>query len=157
MVAAKNKTAVMYPNLHDDVLTFLDGIIKPEPRFNKNDETGNEADKDYSTHIMGNFICRNARKGLCPKNGWGSKKIAIVIRRHPNNGYSALVYKQRCKACNKLGIMRIDENSYIERVAYRLKKWAGIHMETLPYTGPRGPPHESHLCEGCMQGYCRSG
>ncbi|KAK4135743.1 hypothetical protein BT67DRAFT_259273 [Trichocladium antarcticum] len=157
MVVARNKTAVMYPNLHDDVLTFLDGTINPEPRFNKNDETGNKVDKDYSTHIMGNFTCRNGFSGHCPNKVWGSKKIAIVIRRYPNHGYNALVFKQRCKSCNSLGIMKIDENSYIERVAYRLKKWAKIPMETLSYTAPRGPPHESHLCEGCKQGYCLGG
>lgn len=144
----------MYPSLHEDVLNILSDAIVPAPWFS---EDGNEHDAtdEYPTNIMGRFSCYNRR---CSKKVWGSKKVAIVIRRYPDNGYNAVVYKQRCKECNKLGVLRLDENSYIERVAYRLKKWAGVPMERPDYT-PRqlGPEHESHLCEGCKQGYCQSG
>jgi len=79
-------------------------------------------------------------------------------RRHSqqcDNTYDAVVFKQRCRTCQHLGTMRINENSYIERVAYRLKKWAGVPMETPEYNAvERGPPHESSLCEGCKAGCC---
>ncbi|KAK3898257.1 zinc-binding domain-containing protein, partial [Staphylotrichum tortipilum] len=69
--------------------------------------------------------------------------------------YDAVVFKQRCRTCQHLDTMRINENSYIERVAYRLKKWTGVPMETPEYNGEeRGPPHESSLCEGCKARCC---
>jgi hypothetical protein len=80
-------------------------------------------------------------------------KIGILIRQFPGNGYNALVFKQRCKECNKLGVLRLDEDSYVERVVYRLKKWAGIHVERPEYSGERGEPHEAELCEACLAGY----
>ncbi|KAK4194030.1 zinc-binding domain-containing protein, partial [Triangularia verruculosa] len=105
--------------------------------------------KDYSTSIMGRFACRNPK---CSSTGWGSKKIAIQIRGFRDNTYDAVVFKQRCRTCQHLGI---NENSYIERVAYRLKKWTGVPMETPEYNAvERGPPHESSLCEGCKAGCC---
>ncbi|KAK4155742.1 zinc-binding domain-containing protein [Chaetomidium leptoderma] len=134
------ETTAMFPSLHEDFnLTGGD----------------DEAIEHYPTYIMGRFECRNKN---CSKNGWGSKKIFIIIRRFPGNGYNAVVYKQCCKSCDKLGTMRIDENSYVERVAYRLKKWAGISMDTPEYNGPKvGPEHESDFCEGCKEGYCQRG
>ena len=68
--------------------------------------------------------------------------------------YNAVVFNQRCKCCTKLGSLKLDKESYVERVAYRLKKWAGITLEKS-YVAPRkGPPHESSLCEGCKRGIC---
>jgi hypothetical protein len=142
----------MFPNLHQDVENALsDESIVPAWWFN---HTGGDTDaiKRYSTNIMGRFECRN--KG-CSKGGWGSKVIAIEIRRYQRNGYNAVVFKQRCRACKKLGAMRLDENSYLERVTYRIKKWAGVEMDTPEYNREkRGPPHESTLCEGCKRGRC---
>ena len=56
---------------------------------------------------------------------------------------------------NKLGALTLDEHSYVERVAYRLKKWAGVRMEQMRYAGKGGLPHRSDLCEGCRRGYCQ--
>ncbi|KAK4038952.1 hypothetical protein C8A01DRAFT_37067 [Parachaetomium inaequale] len=149
---SRNTTA-MFPSLHEDVADALsDAFISPEPWFNP---TGGDDDAItvYDTHIMGRFDCRNP---ACAKQGWGSKKISILIRQYPDNGYNAVVFKQRCKACERVGALRLDENSYVERVTYRLKKWAGIRMETPEYNGNhRGPPHEYDLCEGCKRGYCQ--
>ena len=48
----------------------------------------------------------------------------------------------------------LDE-SYAERVAYRLKKWCGVEVEPPHYNPePKGPPHEIELCEGCKDGHC---
>jgi hypothetical protein len=142
----------MYPSLHQDIMNALsDEFISPEPWFNP---TGSDDDAidQYDTNIMGRFHCRNP---ACPKQGWGSKKIAILIRQYPDNGYNAVVFKQRCKSCQQLGALRLDENSYVERVVYRLKKWAGIYVERPDYDGKLGPPHERALCEGCKRGHCQ--
>ena len=81
--------------------------------------------KDYDTNIMGRFTCRNH---TCSFNGWSSNRIAITIRMYPGARYNARVYNQRCKRCNRLGDPHLDD-SYAERVAYRLKKWCGIDMD----------------------------
>lgn len=80
--------------------------------------------------------------------------VTILIRGYPGNGYNAVVFNQRCKSCNWLGVFTLDKNSYVNRVAYRLKKWAGVHVEKQHYNGKTGPPHESDLCEGCKRGVC---
>ncbi|KAK4233423.1 zinc-binding domain-containing protein [Achaetomium macrosporum] len=144
-----------FPSLHDDILNVLsDEDIMPTPWFNTSGGD-REAMEIYSTNIMGKFRCHNQ---ACPKAGWASKRVAIVIRRYTRNGYNATVFNQRCKSCERLGDLTIDENSYVERVAYRLKKWAGIPVAAV-YTGlKKGPEHEKELCEGCKRGYCeRSG
>ncbi|KAK4245595.1 zinc-binding domain-containing protein [Corynascus novoguineensis] len=152
--SSQNKTA-MFPTLHEDVKNNLSEYsINPEPWFNSN-ENDRTMLEDYSTFVMGRFECHNQN---CAQRGWGSKKIAITIQRFPNNGYNAVVFKQRCKSpgCNRLGRLRLDKNSYVERVTYRLKKWAGIPMETPEYDGfEGGPPHLSKLCEGCKAGRCQ--
>ena len=74
---------------------------------------------------MGKFKCNNH---ACSKGGWGSKKVAIMIRGYPGNGYSAVVFNQCCKACNQLGTLELDEKSYIDRVTYRLKKFGEVSL-----------------------------
>jgi hypothetical protein len=52
--------------------------------------------------------------------------VIIQIRGYSGNGYNAVVFNQRCRSCDWLGALTLDEKSYIDRVAYRLKKWAGV-------------------------------
>ncbi|KAF2759853.1 hypothetical protein EJ05DRAFT_509545 [Pseudovirgaria hyperparasitica] len=111
-------------------------------------------ENEYQTHVMGKFRCVNV---ACDATCWSSKKVAILIRGFSNNGYNAEVFGQRCKSCNNLGLLELDEESYVERVAYRVKKWAGVHAERPVYNGKEGPPHERSLCEGCKRGVCRLG
>ncbi|KAI1632368.1 zinc-binding domain-containing protein [Biscogniauxia mediterranea] len=103
---------------------------------------------------MGKFKCNNGR---CSKDGWSSKKVAITIRGYPGNGYDAIVYNQRCKSCNKLGVLTLDVDSYVERIAYRLKVWAGVSVAQPYYNDGGGPQHEIDLCEGCRHGRCQAG
>ena len=79
------------------------------------------------------------------------------MRRYGVNEYNAVVFNQRCRDCNSLGNLTLDESSYVERVAYRLKKWAGVELQAPPYREKKGPPHKSELCEGCKQGCCQEG
>ncbi|KAK3376038.1 zinc-binding domain-containing protein [Lasiosphaeria ovina] len=175
--AAQDATVTL-PSLHEAVLAATGGLINPSPWFNHSAGLDGEATAvdEYSTNIMAHFQCPNSG---CGRAGWGSKKVGILIRRYysshhdsdinnPNvwplfgagagaeaMGYDAVVFNQRCKRCNGLGAMAVDEGAYVERVAYRLKKWAGVPMATQVYA-PRllGPEHESELCEGCKAGYC---
>jgi hypothetical protein len=78
-----------------------------------------------------------------------------VIREYPNNGYNAVIFNQHCHVCNELGNLSIDKDSYVERVKYRLKKWAGVQMERPHYVKKKGLPHKRDLCEGCKVGCCR--
>ena len=117
----------MYQKLHDDVSRLLE---ENDLHFNfyENDNT-NTCTEKYDINILGRFICCHH---VCGSNGWSSKRIAITIRMYPGAQYNARVYNQRCQKCNKLGEPRLDD-SYAERVAYRLKKWCGIEMDRPIY------------------------
>ena len=146
----ETKVSIMFPSLHQDVVDAIsDSIISP--RFHEHDSDRN-SNQRYSTHVMGKFQCKNS---ACSKGGWASKKVAILIRAYPRNGYNAAVFNQRCQACNQLGTLALDEESYVDRVAYRLKKWADIPVDKPPHSRKKGLPHKSDLCEGCKRGVCR--
>jgi hypothetical protein len=139
----------MYPSLHQDVTKAVFEDIGTT-RFHDND-SGEGSSKEYSTFVIGVFVCEN---NACSGAAWSSGKITLLIRKYPDNGYNAVVFGQRCKSCQRLGRLKLDEQSYIDRVSYRLKKWAGVQMELPPFTLKRTPPHMEELCEGCKGGFC---
>ncbi|KAI6080884.1 zinc-binding domain-containing protein [Hypoxylon rubiginosum] len=139
----------MFPSVHHDVLKVVSSDIS-KPWFNK--QSDRIYNNEYMSHVMGKFKCDNSS---CSNRGWGSKKVAILIRGFSENGYNAVVFNQRCQSCKKLGTLTLDEISYVERVAYRLKKWAGVKVEKQHYVGKKGPPHKEDLCEGCKSGHCQ--
>lgn len=139
----------MFPWLHRNVSTAVSGSI-PRIWFNNND-TDQDSNNEYSTNVMGSFTCSN---DSCSSRGWYSKMVAIHIRRYPGNGYNAVVFSQRCDSCKELGQLKLDRESYVERISYRLKVWAGVPVEKPYYNGKKGLPHKSELCEGCKRGYC---
>jgi hypothetical protein len=141
-----------FPALHPNVADAVSPEI-PSTWFNS-DVSDGAFDEDYNTHVMGKFTCTNKK---CKKRFWGSKKVSIEIRGYDNNGYSAIVYNQSCKDCDELGTFELDIPSYVERVAYRLKRWAGVDMKAPPFGGILGPPHEQDYCEGCKLGKCQQG
>ena len=155
-MATKNKpkqeprASYTFPWLHRDVSKAVS--VEIGSTWFNNKGTKKDANNEYSTKVMGTFRCDNDG---CSTHGWGSKTVAILIRGYPDNGYHAVVFNQRCRSCNKLGTLTLDKNSYVERVAYRLKKWGGVRMEVQHYTGQVGPPHERELCEGCKRGHCQ--
>lgn len=138
----------MYSTLHDDVSRLLekDDLYFD---FHGNDDT-ESCIKEYDTNIMERFICRNR---ACGSNGCSSKRIAIIIRMYPGAKYNARVYNQRCQRCNSLDKSNLDD-SYAERVAYRLKKWFGVEMDRPTYSGHSKGPHQNNLCEECKEGHC---
>ncbi|KAL1839644.1 hypothetical protein VTJ49DRAFT_1305 [Mycothermus thermophilus] len=142
-----------FPDLHGRIAAELAGEnIQPSWWFNSSG-TDHTSTKEHDTHIMGQFECGN---DACRNHGWSSKKVAIQIRQFKGHGYDAVVFNQRCKECESLGLMKIKKNSYVERVSYRLKRWSGINVERPIYEGKEGPPHLRHLCEGCSTGHCKA-
>jgi hypothetical protein len=141
-----------FPALHPNVADAVSPEI-PSTWFNSDSDDA-AFDEKYNTHVMGKFICTNKE---CKKRFWGSKMVSIEIRGYANNGYSAVVYNQSCKDCDELGTFELDIPSYVERIAYRLKRWAGVDMERPPFNEKQGLPHESAFCEGCKLGKCREG
>ncbi|KAH7308608.1 zinc-binding domain-containing protein [Stachybotrys elegans] len=142
----------MFPSLHDQVAQLLQES-NLSFAFHNVDEI--HCDNEYDTNIMGRFSCHNPN---CASGGWSSKVVPITIRMYSERRYNARVYHQRCILCNRLAKPRLDD-SYAERVAYRLKKWSGIDVQN-PFSSPHDynkPPHISDLCEGCKAGHCRRG
>jgi hypothetical protein len=109
--------------------------------------------RTYDTSIVGRFSCRNQK---CRSKGWLSMRTAITIRMYRDERYNARVYHQRCKACSFLSKPILDD-SYAERVAYRLKKWCGVELERSTFSGQSKGPHEMKFCEGCKAGHCSEG
>jgi Zinc-binding domain len=132
----EKRVSFMFPSLHQDVMNAVSDDIA-STWFHEMD-SDRDSNNEYSTHVMGKFKCNNH---ACSTDGWGSKKVAILIREYPKNGYNAVVFNQRCKACNHLGTLVLDQESYVDRVTYRLKKWAGVPIEQRYYAPKEGLPH----------------
>lgn len=141
----------MFPSMHKKVTSLLEDEDLHFTFHNLDDEA--ESIRTYDTNIMGRFSCRNPN---CQSSGWPSKRIAITIRMYQGERYNARVYHQRCKACDFLSKPTLD-NSYAERVGYRLKKWCGIELEPPEVSARSTRPHEKELCEGCKAGHCAEG
>ncbi|KAK4200092.1 zinc-binding domain-containing protein [Triangularia verruculosa] len=148
-----NHAEQTFPELHDGILNSLNNILQPIPYFKHGgNQALNNCQDEYDTFVMAKFTCDNPQ---CSKRGWRSGKVTILIRGYQDNGYHAVVFNQRCERCNQLGALELDQPSYIDRVTYRLKKWAGFNMGTRSLREKKEtPPHKSHLCEGCSRGYC---
>ena len=147
---AVHRSWSMFPSKHDDVVRLLQEANLCFT-FNRNDSDAGTL-QECDTNIKGRFQCTNP---ACRKV-WVSGIVATTIRMYANRRYNARVYSQRCKGCNRPCRPFLDQ-SYEERVAYRLKKWSGIAMELPAYTerATKQPPHESGLCEGCRHRRCR--
>lgn len=146
----ETRTSFMFPSLHQNIVNAVSDEVA-STWFHERD-SDRDSNNEYRTHVMGKFKCKN---NDCSTGGWVSGQVAIMIRGYPMNGYNAVVFNQRCKSCDQLGTLTLDKKSYVGRVAYRLKKWAGIPMEP-PECGRRtSKPHRSDLCEGCKRGVCQ--
>lgn len=148
----ETQTCFMYPSLHEDIVDAVSPFIS-DPWFQEED-TDHDRINYYETNVMGKFHCRNF---ACPTQGWGSKKVAIVIKGYSDNGYNAVVYNQNCEACKNLGTLKLNNKSYVERVSYRLMKWAGVDVQPPVFGKKRTDPHREDLCEGCKKGVCPAG
>lgn len=146
----KSKEWSFYPAFHDRVAHLLEESNLYFDFYQSDDSS--TCIKEHDTFVMGRFICHNK---ACSSNGWSSGNIAITIRMYSGDRYNAKVYFQRCQACNCIGRLVLDGNTYIERVTYRLKKWKGLVMEAPGYSQQRKGPHRRELCEGCKAGHCK--
>lgn len=142
----------LYPQHHGNVSRLLkeSGL---KFRFHRTDDA-QDCVEEYDSNVMGRFVCNNPG---CKSKGWSSKMIPLTIRMYRGGRYNARVYHQRCKSCNTISRPFLDD-SYSERVAYRLKKWSGIEMDRPFYSWKQTErPHERRLCEGCKAGHCSEG
>ena len=145
----ETRTSFKFPELHKSVAEAVASSITST--WFHDDDDGRSSDNEHSSCVMGTFTCDNT---ACIKNCWSSKVVAILIKGYARNGYTAIVFNQRCRLCDRLGDFKLDENSYVERVAYRLKEWAGVMVARPSFERRRGPPHEKEVCEGCKAGVC---
>lgn len=141
----KQSPTARYPLLHEAVAKAFDNVSQPVPLpLFQHHAHKSKVTRDDTTSIAGRFQCRN-HKGYAPS--WGSKEIAIQIREFADNTYDAVVFKQLCRKCHHPASVRIDEESYVERVVCQLRKWAGVPIETPEHSEEEGegPPRESSL------------
>lgn len=141
----------MFPSLHDDVSRLLE--VKGHSFTCHNVDNEIDCTRSYDTAIMAKFCCRSQK---CQSKIWSSKKVAITIRMYPGEQYNARVYHQHCKVCNALSKPILDD-SYAERVTYRLLKWSGVEQDRPVFSGESRGPHRRELCEGCIAGYYAEG
>ncbi|KLJ08854.1 hypothetical protein EMPG_15721, partial [Blastomyces silverae] len=146
---SSSKRWSIYPTHHEHVSRLLEEECL---HYNfHNVDTAKGCISEYDTNIMGRFTCHN---DSCGATGWSSRQIAITIREYNGGKYNARVYHQRCGGCDSLSRPVLDD-SYAERVAYRIKKWNGIFMGAPPpYSSKSKGPHHNDLCEGCKDGHC---
>ncbi|KAJ1323590.1 3CxxC-type zinc finger protein [Microdochium nivale] len=146
------KPIATFPYLHDQICSAVSEDNVSPKWVERDGDNSRDHNEEYSTNVMGKFRCANKS---CSSHGWSSKVVAIVIRGYVDDGYNAEVFNQRCLQCDQLGAFTLHEQSYIERVAYRIKKWAGVEVEPPIYAKKKTEPHEKEHCEGCKAGYCQ--
>lgn len=85
-------------------------------------------DEEAQLKLSGSFQCPNF---VCSRE-WTSNKVILLVRRFSTKSekpkaleYCALVYNQRCKICNNLGLMEIKDDEYVQQVSRQLKIWKG--------------------------------
>jgi len=140
----------LQPARHEEVAELIHPVLSVE-FF---EASGfDDCTKHHDTHIMGYFTCTNK---ACRKDNWSSRMIALTIRLYSGKRYNAVVWHQRCKKCQTFGQPTLEE-SYAERIAYRLKVWFGKPHETIDYFPGDPFPHKRWLCEGCKNGHCPIG
>ena len=93
---------------------------------------------------MGHYDCDN---DACHNEMWSSKHICLdVYVDKAKDLYHVPVYGQECEHCKELGIMHIHEQSYVDRVVYRVRVEYGQDVPRLPFSRKK-KPHVSKLCE----------
>ena len=141
----------MFPLMHDNVSCLLEAEDLHFTFYDLDEDIGSI--RTYDTTITGQFSCDNKK---CRSKGWLSLRTAITIRMYGGNLYNARVYYQRCERCNMLSKPILDD-SYADRVAYRLKKWCGVKLKPPVFSGKSKGPHKEKFCEGCKAGHCSEG
>jgi hypothetical protein len=148
-MSAKPGKSSMWPEYHDQVHAEIrdSGL---NYTFQRQDTNHQVIGNPYDTSIMGHFDCNNPD---CRSSGWDSIKIAITIRRYQNKKYNAKVWHQCCMKCDYVGELTLDVDSYVDCVAYRLKKWSGLNPDKPPHSITAKGPRQKKFCEGCKAGH----
>lgn len=134
----------VHPDLHEKVQALLaeDDLTFS---FTSPDKSGRHI-KEHDTSINGTFVC------VC-KHSWGSKCVAVTIRKYLGSRYSAVVFNQRCKICHRVAIPELHA-CYEQRVSRRLKIWSGIHVPAPILSDIPTAEHRKEFCEGCKANRC---
>jgi hypothetical protein len=141
----------MRPNLHNSIIERVEPL---HLRFYRIEDTTQPIDSS-DTNILGHFRCKHR---ACSGTYWSSGAVATNIRLYRKDRYNARIFHQRCQKCESLCRPEIDEETYVDRVVYRLKKWHDMEVEAPDFTKKDDDkPHLSHLCEGCKAGHCKIG
>ncbi|RVD82369.1 uncharacterized protein DFL_006795 [Arthrobotrys flagrans] len=139
----------LFENYHEKVSEKMKDVI-----FISKIEDGN---LKAETNLVGTFKCIALE---CRAMGWSNGTVATVIRAYYQDdgklGYSAQVYNQRCRSCKQLASMKLDVDTYVERVVRRLKMWKGEYAPIKWYRR-KMLPHDEELCEACKAGHCLTG
>ena len=154
MSKKKNKSQnpwSLHSSRHSDVLRLLQ---ESGLSFDFDDiDDPFKSTREHDTNFTGRFPCWNTR---CISKGWSSKMIPVTILLYHDSRYNVRVYNQRCQECGRTSRPRLDD-SYAERVVYRLKKWSGMEVEPPFFSGEHNGPHLTAFCEGCRTGRCNDG
>lgn len=141
------KTWYLFEEYHDKIREKVQGVT-----FSSNIQN---SDGERERNLTGSFRCPSS---TC-RRVWFSGKITAIIRKYNRRdsqlSYNVQVYNQRCKSCKSLGVMKLDEDIYVERVTRLLKIWKGEHVPQVFHEFKPTDPHEDELCEGCKDGRCQ--
>jgi hypothetical protein len=154
MSKKKNKSRnpwSLYPSRHKDVLRLSQESGLSFDFYDIDDPF--KSTREYDTNVMGRFTCWNTR---CISKGWSSRMIPVTIRLYHDSRCNVRVYNQRCQECGRTSRPRLDD-SYAERVVYRLKKWSGLEVEPPFFSSEHNGSHLTAFCEGCRTGRCNGG
>lgn len=141
--------AYFLPDLHHLVATAVGSYI-PSIRWNAREPIYGHCHKE--TYVSGRFVCLQPDCG----HSWRSNMICLTIWALPQVDYYTIIEGQRCERCQKVGSLMMDEDVYAERVAYYLKKWAGVEVGPEPFAVGVPRSHRKDLCVGCRNGHCRN-
>ena len=91
------KTSFMLPLLHQGVVNAISYRVASTWPHKKGSHQ--DSSNYYQTSVIGKFNCSN---NSYSKDSLHSKKVAIVIREYPPNGYNTMVFNRCYMSCNKL-------------------------------------------------------
>ena len=120
----ETRVSSMFPLFHHAVVNAISDELT-WTWFHKGDSNDNY-NNNYSTHVMASSNAPTIPGSI---HSWHCKKMAILIRGYPGNGYNAPVHNQPRRTRNRLGRICDNEKSYVDRVAYRLDGTAILSLE----------------------------
>jgi len=104
--------------------------------------------KEYNASVFAKCSCSNCRQQ------WTTRALPVTVEVSGNNKYSAKIWRQRCKTCERLGNFEVDVGSYALNVATVLLRRSGLQLPRERFVAS-DKPHRSDLCEAGKFGRCK--